>query len=100
MGDGAVVDFLAGSSIDHPERYAAPDPMSGIADRLPVRIVHGRQDDVVPMDQSDTHVAATRAAGQDVALAPIDGDHMQVVDPAHPACDALLAAVDQISATA
>jgi acetyl esterase/lipase len=100
IGNGAVVNFLGGSSTDHPERYAAADPMSRIEDRLPVRIVHGSRDDVVPMNQSDTYVAAAREAGQDVTVTVIDGDHGAVIDPGHPAFDELLVALDEIRASA
>lgn len=100
MGDGAVEGLLGGGSAEHPERYAAADPVSRIEPRLPVRIVHGDLDHVVPMDQSDSYVAAARAAGQDVALTVVDGDHMVVIDPGHPAFDALLTALDEIRATA
>jgi acetyl esterase/lipase len=100
IGHGAVVGFLGGSSSDHPERYAAADPISRIEVRRPVRIVHGRADDVVPMNQSDAYVAAAREAGQDVALTVVDGDHMVVIDPDHAAFTALLAALEEISATA
>jgi acetyl esterase/lipase len=100
IGDGAVVGFLGGSSADLPERYAAADPIVRIERRLPVRIVHGSQDDVVPMNQSDSYVAAARAAGQDAAVTVVDGDHMVVIDPLHPAFEALLLALDEIRATA
>jgi acetyl esterase/lipase len=98
MGDGAVVGFLGGGSAEHPDRYAAADPVSRIEPGLPVRIVHGRQDDVVPMNQSDTYVAAAERLGQDVAIAVVEGDHMAVIHPAHPAFDRLLAALDEIVA--
>ena len=100
MGGGAVVGFLGGSSTEYPERYAAADPLTRIAAHLPVRIVHGRQDDVVPMSQSDTYVAAAREAGQDASIAVVDGDHMAVIDPAHPAFGLLLAALDEVTAGA
>ena len=100
IGGGAVVDLLGGTSAEHPERYAAADPMAMIEATLPVRIVHGSSDDVVPMNQSDTYVAAARAAGQDAAVTVVDGDHMVVIDPRHPAFDALLSALDEIRATA
>ncbi len=98
MGSGAVVGFLGGGSAEHPDRYAAADPVSRIDPRLPVRIVHGRQDDVVPMNQSDTYVAAARRLGQDAAVAVVEGDHMVVIDPAHPAFERLVAGLDEIVA--
>jgi acetyl esterase/lipase len=100
IGDGAVVGFLGGSSKDHPERYAAADPMLRIERRLPVRIVHGDRDDVVPMNQSDTYVTAARAAGQDAVVTVVDGDHGVVIDPGHPAFGALLDALEAIRANA
>jgi acetyl esterase/lipase len=96
MGGGAVTGFLGGSSVDHPDRYAAADPIARIRTGLPVRIVHGRQDDVVPIDQPETYVAAARAAGQDASLAAVEGDHMVVIDPAHPSFDALVRALEEI----
>ena len=100
IGRRAVANFLGGSSADHPERYRAADPMLLIEDRLPVRIVHGGRDDVVPMNQSDTYVAAARAAGQDATVTVVDGDHMVVIDPGHPAFEQLLVALDEIRAQA
>lgn len=99
IGGGAVVDLLGGTAAEHPDRYAAADPASRIAARLPVRIVHGDRDDVVPMNQTDSYVAAARAAGQDVAVFVVDGDHMDVIDPGHPAFGRLLVALDEISTT-
>ena len=100
IGNGAVVGLLGGGSTDHPERYEAADPIARIEPRLPVRIVHGSRDDVVPMNQSDTYVAAAREAGQDATVTVVEGDHMAVIDPLHPAFDALQAALDEILASA
>ena len=99
IGRGAVVDLLGASSTDHPERYAAADPATRIVPSLPVRIVHGRQDDVVPLNQSESYAEAARRAGQDAAVAVVDADHMAVIDPTHPAFDALLESLDEIRAT-
>lgn len=100
IGRGAVVDFLGGGSAAHPERYAAADPASRIEPRRPVRIVHGDLDDVVPMNQSDSYIAAARRAGQDASVAVVEGDHMVVIDPEHPAFPALLVALEEIRAGA
>lgn len=96
IGNGAVVGFLGGTSHELPERYAAADPTTRIAKDLPVRIVHGSRDHVVPMNQSDSYVVAARAAGQDAAVTVVDGDHMAVIEPGHPAFDALLVALEEI----
>lgn len=96
IGRGAVTDFLGGAPAERPERYAAADPIARIDTRVPVRIVHGRSDDVVPMNQSTTYVEAARAAGQDAAVTVVKGDHMVVIDPAHDAFPALTTALDEI----
>jgi acetyl esterase/lipase len=98
IGRGAVSDFLGGHASEHPDRYAAADPVARIDPALPVRIVHGDRDDVVPMNQSDTYAVAARAAGQDVAIAVVEGDHMVVIDPAHPAFAAIVTALEEIRA--
>ena len=100
IGRGAVVGFLGGRSSEYPERYAAADPVSRIEVGLPVRIVHGDRDDVVPMNQSDAYVAAATRSGQDAAVTVVDGDHMAVIDPADPAFEAMLIALDDIRARA
>ena len=41
----------------------------------------GRQDDVVPLSQSESYVEAARAAGARAELLVVDGDHFTVVDP-------------------
>ena len=96
IGRNAVVNFLGGDSATYPARYAAADPMLRIDATRPVRIVHGDLDDVVPMNQSETYVTAARAAGQDSSLTVIDGDHMAVIEPKHPAFAELLASLDEI----
>ncbi len=100
IGDGAVIEFLGGHSAEFPERYAAADPMLRIAAALPVRLVHGDRDDIVPMNQSDSYITAAVAAGQDATLAVVEGDHMVVIDPARPAFRKLLVALDEISCPA
>jgi len=100
MGDGAVVDFLGGTSEEHPVRYAAADPTRRIVPGSPVRIVHGDRDDVVPLNQSEAYADAARRAGQDVALTVVHGDHKVVIEPQGEAFDALLAALDGVLAAA
>jgi acetyl esterase/lipase len=100
MGRGAVSGFLGGSSADFPERYAAADPISRIEPRIPVRIIHGDLDDVVPMNQSETYLAAAREAGQDAALTVVKGDHGVVIDPRDPSFQKLLVALDELVARA
>jgi fermentation-respiration switch protein FrsA (DUF1100 family) len=77
-----VRDFLGGPpGPDH----AVADPQQQLPLDVPVWCVHGRQDDVVPLSQSEAYVAATRAAGAAAEVLAVDGDHFTVIDTASPA---------------
>ena len=78
LGDGAVEMFLG-----HPPgpADAGLDPIRMVPLDVPVWCVHGTDDDVVPISQSRSYVAAARAAGATAELVEVDGDHFTVVDP-------------------
>lgn len=56
------------------------DPAQQLPLAVPVRCVHGRDDDVVPLAQSESYVAAALGAGGDAALEVVEGDHFTVID--------------------
>lgn len=61
---------------------------------VPVTCVHGDADVSVPISQSETYVAAARAAGDPATLVRLPGvEHFALIDPATPAWAACLAAV-------
>jgi acetyl esterase/lipase len=94
LGDGAVERFLghAPGPVDDPV-----DPIRRLPLGVPVWCVHGREDDVVPIDQSRSYVAAARAAGDRADLLEVEGDHFVVVDPDHAAWARTLEILDAIS---
>lgn len=62
-----VVALLGGTSLEVPERYRNASPLTWIDRRTaPFLVVHGDQDDVVPISQSRRLVAALRAAEVEV----------------------------------
>lgn len=79
LGGGAVRALLG-----HPagRRDATYDPAQQVPLAVPVRCVHGRDDTIVPLDQSQTYVDAATAAGADATLVEVEGDHFVVIDPA------------------
>lgn len=93
LGGGAVDALLGGGPEEVPERYAVADPVALLPTGLPVRCLHGEQDDVVPLRQSELYVAAATAAGDDARLVRLPGGHFEHLDPASPAGDALRAAL-------
>jgi dipeptidyl aminopeptidase/acylaminoacyl peptidase len=94
IGSDAAVNFLGGTSATHPERYDSASPSEHPVTDLPVRIIHGTGDYVVPMSQSSSYVVAAKKAGQDVQLKRVNGDHDVVIDPSS---DAWVAVVDAIT---
>jgi acetyl esterase/lipase len=81
LGDGAVQDFLGAAPAQEPERYAVADPVRLLPTGAALLCVHGAADDVVPVEQSERYATAAAAAGDDVELAVLPGDHMALIEP-------------------
>ncbi|MGI3784658.1 MAG: alpha/beta hydrolase family protein [Janthinobacterium lividum] len=80
LGGGAVSAFMGGSPEDLPEAYAQASPIARVPLNVPTVCVHGRDDDVVPIGQSEAFVAAALEAGDVSELKAFDGDHSAVID--------------------
>lgn len=80
LGLGAVQAFMGGSPRDLKEAYAQASPVDRVPLHVPTVCVHGRADDVVPIDQSQSFVAAALAAGDHAELQAFDGDHSDLID--------------------
>jgi acetyl esterase/lipase len=79
LGSGAVEAFVgAGPG----PAYDEIDPTRQLPLDVPVRCIHGRDDDVVPVSQSRDYVRRAVAAGADAELVEVEGDHFGVIDPA------------------
>lgn len=78
LGRGAVREFLGPRAA---ELFALTDPVRLVPTGAAVLCVHGEEDDVVPLDQSERYRAAALAAGDDVELRVVAGDHRAVIDP-------------------
>ena len=75
-------EFLGGTPDEVPDRYAAADPMRLIPLGVPVLLVHGADDETVPVIRSRRYFEAARAAGDDVTLVePTPGGHRVHPDP-------------------
>ncbi len=86
LGDDAAQDFLGGEPTETPDAWAAADPMTALPPRVPVRLVYGKEDAVVPVTVSDEYLTRTKALGGDVARDVLDNcGHFSLIDPEHPA---------------
>jgi acetyl esterase/lipase len=91
LGGGAVEALLG-----HPPGEADDDcdPITQVPLDVPVWCVHGTDDDIVPISQSRSYVAAATAAGARAELVEVEGDHFVVIDPASQAWRQTLAILD------
>ncbi len=86
LGDGAVEAFLRRIPGDGPDRYKAASPRRLLPLGTPCVVLHGNQDEAVPVDMSRAYVAAAEAVGDPVTYRELDGvDHMSLIDPRSPA---------------
>jgi len=81
LGGGAVDALLGGSPRQVPERYAEADPVALLPTGVRTRCIHGTSDDIVPIAQSETYVAAASSAGDDSRLERVPGGHFVHLDP-------------------
>ncbi|MBA8795183.1 acetyl esterase/lipase [Friedmanniella endophytica] len=85
LGGGAVESLLGGTPDSRPRAYAGASPTARVPIRVPVCCVHGTDDDVVPISQSERFVAADRAAGGTAELRRVPGGHFEQITVGTPA---------------
>ncbi|SFU14852.1 Acetyl esterase/lipase [Arthrobacter sp. ov118] len=85
LSNGAVSNFLGGSSERYPKRHKYADPMSAVPLEASVYAVHTADDVDVPFSESETYAGAAKAAGAPVQLLKVPGDHYALIDPKAPA---------------
>lgn len=81
LGAGAVHEFLGGSPQEVPDAYLAADPGARLPLRVPQLLVHGTQDDRVPLSHVRAYAIRARAAGDDCRLVELDAGHFEPIDP-------------------
>jgi acetyl esterase/lipase len=83
IGGRATQGLLGAEPDADPDLYVAASPIRRLPLGLPALLIHGDEDDRVPIEQSRSYAAAARAAGDDCALRELtDTDHFQLIDPA------------------
>ncbi|MCF8606508.1 alpha/beta hydrolase [Gordonia sp. HY442] len=94
IGDAAVQRFLGGAPSDVPDAYAAADPAE-LSPSIPVRVLHGSDDDLVPVELSKRYA---ERAGAQVALDVVDGvGNAEWGDPSSDAWQRVIAAIGQVT---
>lgn len=81
-GGGAVEAFFGGAPTDFPDEYAAASPLSLLPLGVRQFVLHGSEDDILPVHISRAYAEIARVAGDSVEFvdAPHAG-HMTLIDP-------------------
>lgn len=93
-GEPNVVASLTGGAPG--PAYDELDPARQLPLEAPVWLVHSPDDDDVGLAMSTTYAERARAAGADVELVEVTGDHMAVIDVDHSAWSATVEILDRL----
>ena len=77
----AAGELLGGSPEEVPERYASASPAALLPLGVRQLLVHGRDDDTVPVEMSRGYALRAGEAGDDVELVETDEGHFECLDP-------------------
>lgn len=84
--NASVAPLLGGMPDEVPARYAQASPVELLPFGVPLRLVHGAEDAIVPLAQSSHFAAVARSKGDDAQLLRVDGaGHFDVIAPFAPA---------------
>jgi acetyl esterase/lipase len=82
LGGGAAALLMGGGPGEWPDRYAVADPALLLPGAVPVRLVHGEIDDIVPCRMSVSYAERVVDSGGDARCEALPGcGHFEVIDP-------------------
>ncbi len=85
LSSGVVGRLMGGSPDEVPDRYAQGSPAALVPIGVPMLLVHGGRDGVVPPEISESFAERARLAGDDVDLVVHDDEeHMGHIEPENP----------------
>jgi len=97
LGKGAASELLGGGFDEVPERYAVASPAALLPTGIPQVLLHGTEDDRVPLIVSQQYAQKALQAGDAVTLIELAGaDHFVVIDPASTAWSATVAEIRRL----
>ena len=94
----AIPRLLGGPPQDHADRLGQSSPIERLPLGVPVRLVCGARDPIVPIEQARSYAAAAKTAGDTVSVEVVEGaGHFELVDPGSSAWSAVRDAVHGLS---
>jgi len=98
LDDGAADDLMGGGDWLQ-EDFLGADPMDLGPTPVPVHLVHGRADDRVPVEVSESWMTRCGTAGRDTLAVLDEVDHFDVIDPDSGAWATVLQRLSALTAT-
>lgn len=89
LGAGATQAVLGGGPDDVPDRYSVADPLALLPTGVRTVLIHGTDDDAVPVSLAERYAAAARALGDNATLHRYVGGHFEHLEPDSEAGDLL-----------
>jgi dipeptidyl aminopeptidase/acylaminoacyl peptidase len=94
LGRGIVTRLMGGTPDEHPERYNAGSPIELLPTGSRHVLVHGANDDTVPISQSEAFVEKAERLGDRPSLIRLEGvGHYELIDPESAAWPAVVGAI-------
>jgi pimeloyl-ACP methyl ester carboxylesterase len=82
LGDGAVGELMGGPPDKLSARYHTASPLELVPLAIKVRLLHGTEDSIVPIEISNNYQKRASQAGDDAFMIVLGGaDHFAVIDP-------------------
>lgn len=100
LGESAAAEYFGMSPGQAPEIYRDASAVRHPAPNMPVLLVHGENDDRVPISHSQAYVQALDPEPRIDTLFRPALDHFEMIDPAHHHWTAILNWMDTVSARA
>ena len=101
LGKGAASELLGGGFDEVPDRYAVASPAALLPIGVAQVLIHGTEDDRVPLIVSQRYAQKALEAGNVVTLIELAGaDHFVVIDPASTAWRTTMAEIRRLQALA
>ena len=96
VGGSAVSDLMGGGPEDWPDRYATGSPFELLPAGVPMVLIHGERDKIVPLSQSEGFAQEARLRGDDARWVSVKGGHFEHLDPSTEAWAAAVEALQEV----
>lgn len=100
LGDSAAIEYFRNSPVEIPDIYRQASPCAQLAPVVPMLLVHGRDDDRVPLEHTEQYIYSLCESAQYTKMIHPQLDHFEIIAPDQHHWDAVRAWMNQTSANA